>query len=228
MSIAIITGSAGLIGSEAARYFAQRGLSVIGIDNDMRAQFFGNDASTQWQRESLKKELSSRYTHESIDIRNDNAIESLFKRFGKDVTVLVHAAAQPSHDWAAKDPHADFGVNATGTLNLLEATRKHCPEAIFVFTSTNKVYGDSPNRLPLVELETRWEIELDHGIPKALPRRCQSINVCTAFLVRRKLLRTSWCKSTDDTLACEPDASDADASPARTTVERNYMVSWHI
>ncbi len=162
MSIAIITGSAGLIGSEAVRHFAHQGLDVIGIDNNMRKKFFGDEASTHWQRQRLKEELGNGYRHVSADIRNNEKIDRLFARYGKHVSLVIHTAAQPSHDWAANEPRTDFGVNAVGTLNLLEATRKHAPEAVFIFTSTNKVYGDTPNRLPLVELETRWEIEPAH------------------------------------------------------------------
>jgi CDP-paratose 2-epimerase len=162
MSIAIVTGSAGLIGSEATRYFAEQGLHVVGIDNDMRARFFGEEASTTWNRQRLEADLGQKYTHQSIDIRDGDAINTLFSRYGKQIKLVVHTAAQPSHDWAARDPKTDFGVNANGTLNLLEAVRHICPEAVFIFTSTNKVYGDAPNRLPLIEQETRWEIDPKH------------------------------------------------------------------
>lgn len=171
MSIAIITGSAGLIGSEASRFFASQGLDVLGIDNDMRKTFFGPEASTAWNRRSLEQELEN-YTHVELDIRDREGIEGLFKKHGKDIKLVVHTAAQPSHDWAARDPHMDFSVNANGTLNLLEATRQACPEAVFIFTSTNKVYGDAPNELPLVEEETRWEIDRSHpwwnGVPETM------------------------------------------------------------
>ena len=163
MSIAIITGSAGLIGSEAAAWFGQLGLEIVGIDNDMRSKFFGSEASTAWNRKRLQDELGDRYRHFEADIRDAAEIERIFSLFGKDIVLVIHAAAQPSHDWAASDPATDFGVNATGTLNVLEATRKYCPEAPFIFTSTNKVYGDTPNRLPLNELATRWEIEPGHA-----------------------------------------------------------------
>ena len=162
MSVAIITGSAGLIGSEASRFFANSGLEVVGIDNDMRSQFFGEEASTKWQLEELRQELGTKYQHVSADIRDTSAIEDLFSKYGEQISLIVHTAAQPSHDWAARDPHTDFSVNATGTLNLLEATRKSSPEACFIFTSTNKVYGDTPNRLPLTEQEKRWEIDTEH------------------------------------------------------------------
>ncbi len=162
MSVCIITGSAGLIGSEAARHFAGLGMEVVGIDNDMRSRFFGEDASTSWQRSRLESELLGRYEHREIDIRDDEAIDRLFQFYGDDISLVVHTAAQPSHDWAAREPKTDFSVNAQGTLNLLEATRQFASQAVFIFTSTNKVYGDTPNRLPLIEQEYRWEIDPDH------------------------------------------------------------------
>jgi len=161
MSIAIITGSAGLIGSEAARHFVAKGMTVVGIDNDMRSVFFGKEASTQWNSQRLIDDLTN-YLHQTIDIRDRDAVFSLFKRYGTEIELVLHAAAQPSHDWAARDPLMDFSVNAVGTLTMLEATRTYCPDAVFLFTSTNKVYGDTPNRLPLVEQATRWEIDPHH------------------------------------------------------------------
>jgi CDP-paratose 2-epimerase len=163
MSVAVITGSAGLIGSEAAEHFAGLGMQVVGIDNDMRSRFFGAEASTAWKRQDLEERLGAAYRHEGLDIRDADAVARVFARYGRDVTLVIHAAAQPSHDWAAREPHTDFTVNANGTLNVLEATRLHAPEAAFVFTSTNKVYGDTPNRLPLIELERRWEIDPAHA-----------------------------------------------------------------
>ncbi len=161
MTVVIITGSAGLIGSEAVRFFGSLGMQVVGIDNDMRKFFFGEEASTKWNRERLEKEVSD-YKHYDTDIRDYSEIESIFQHFGKDISLIVHTAAQPSHDWAASDPFSDFSVNANGTLNLLQATRLYCPDAVFIFTSTNKVYGDLPNLLPLKELEKRWEIDSNH------------------------------------------------------------------
>ncbi len=173
MSVAVISGSAGLIGSEASRYFAAQGMDVVGIDNDMRRRFFGDEASTRWQRARLEQDLGPRYRHVEADIRDDTAIDALFRNHGSDIALVIHTAAQPSHDWAARDPKADFSVNAQGTLNMLEATRRFAPDAVFIFTSTNKVYGDTPNRLPLVELETRWEIHPEHpyrnGISEDMP-----------------------------------------------------------
>ena len=161
MSVIIVTGAAGLIGSETCKRFHKDNLTIVGIDNDMRARFFGPDASTHPTRKRLESSLKH-YQHFEADIRDAGAIETIFKKFGADIKAVVHTAAQPSHDWAAREPHTDFGVNAVGTLNLLETTRLHCPEAAFIFTSTNKVYGDTPNRLPLAEEEKRWEIEQGH------------------------------------------------------------------
>ncbi|HEY3325267.1 MAG TPA: NAD-dependent epimerase/dehydratase family protein [Planctomycetota bacterium] len=161
MSVAIVTGSAGLIGSESSRFLHAKGFDIVGIDNDMRRVFFGDDASTKWSRRELETELP-RYKHFAIDIRNQPAIEKVFAKYGSDIKIVVHAAAQPSHDWAASDPVTDFSVNAGGTLAMLEATRKHAPDAVFIFTSTNKVYGDNPNSLPLIEQESRWEIDPEH------------------------------------------------------------------
>jgi CDP-paratose 2-epimerase len=162
MSIAIITGSAGLIGAEAARHFAGEGLTVVGIDNDMRRRFFGDDASTRWSRNVLETRLKN-YRHVDADIRDASAVREVFARYGRDIALVIHTAAQPSHDWAARDPVTDFTVNANGTLNLLLMTREFCPEAPFIFCSTNKVYGDRPNTLPLIERETRWELAPDHA-----------------------------------------------------------------
>jgi CDP-paratose 2-epimerase len=161
MRTMIVTGSAGLIGSETVQHFAKEGSRVIGIDNDMRAQFFGAEASTRKTRDGLVRKISN-YEHHDMDIRDAKGVMELFQQHGSRIAAIVHTAAQPSHDWAARDPQADFTVNANGTLNLLEAARKCCPEAPFIFTSTNKVYGDTPNLLPLRELEKRWEIPPDH------------------------------------------------------------------
>jgi CDP-paratose 2-epimerase len=161
MRTVIVTGSAGLIGSETVKRFAKEGARVVGIDNDMRAQFFGAEASTKKTRDNLVANVRG-YDHQDLDIRDASAVAELFKRYRGKIDAIVHTASQPSHDWAARDPQTDFTVNANGTLNLLEAARIFSPEAPFVFTSTNKVYGDTPNRLPLQELPTRWEIEPRH------------------------------------------------------------------
>ena len=157
--IVLITGSAGLIGSEASRYFLERGFDVVGIDNDMRRYFFGDEASTAWSR-ALLEEKHKNYKHYDVDIRDEKAIDEIFSNHVFDL--IIHTAAQPSHDWAAREPLTDFSVNATGTLNILEAYRKYSPEAVFIFTSTNKVYGDRPKLLPLIELDKRYEIDPSH------------------------------------------------------------------
>ncbi|MCX9074642.1 MAG: NAD-dependent epimerase/dehydratase family protein [Candidatus Methanoperedens sp.] len=165
MEIALITGSAGLIGAESVRFFSEKGFKIIGIDNNMRRVFFGEEASTEWSRKKLESEIKN-YVHYSEDIRDSTAMEAIFGRYNRDIKLIIHNAAQPSHDWAAKDPFTDFTVNANGTLVLLEMTRKYCPDAVFIFMSTNKVYGDTPNSLPLAELETRWEIDESHPFYK--------------------------------------------------------------
>ena len=172
MAIAVVTGSGGLIGSESVRYFAEQGLEVIGLENDMRARLFGAEASTRPVSERLVDEVEG-FRWEQLDIRDAEGVKALFSRNAREIELVVHAAAQPSHDWAATDPQTDFTINANGTLNLLEAARRHTPDATFVFTSTNKVYGDRPNSLPLQELETRLELPPDHhwyqGIDTEMP-----------------------------------------------------------
>ncbi len=161
MPIAIVTGSGGLVGSESVRHFVELGYDVVGIENDMRAAFFGEEASTAHVTARLVEEYPE-FRWVELDIRDAEGVDRIFRREARDIALVVHAAAQPSHDWAASDPHADFGVNATGTLNLLESARRHAPDATFVYLSTNKVYGDRPNYLPLVETETRLTLPDDH------------------------------------------------------------------
>lgn len=161
MAVVVVTGSAGLIGAETVRSFCNAGFTVAGIDNGMRAYFFGEEASTQWSADALQEQYPA-YRHHNADIRDYGALEAIFQTYRGEIALVVHTAAQPSHDWAAREPLTDFGVNATGTLHLLELTRLFAPEAPFIFTSTNKVYGDAPNALPLVEEETRWEVAPDH------------------------------------------------------------------
>ncbi len=156
----IITGSTGLIGSSATEFFLKKNIQIIGIDNDLRTYFFGKVGSNKWKEKKLKK--YKLYNHFNIDIRNKDKIFNIFKKYKKKIKAVIHTAAQPSHDWAAKEPFTDFHVNATGTLNLLEGFRKYCPEASFLFTSTNKVYGDTPNFLPLEEKKLRFEIRKKH------------------------------------------------------------------
>lgn len=171
----LITGSAGLIGSEAARFFSNKGFKVIGIDNNSRKYFFGPEASTTWNRNKLTKTIKD-YTHYNIDIRNEIKVNEIFKK--NNIDLIIHTAAQPSHDWAAREPLTDFTINAFGTLVLLEAYRKYLPNAVFIFTSTNKVYGDNPNKLPLEEKNTRFELPKNHpyfnGIDESM-----SLDNCT-------------------------------------------------
>jgi CDP-paratose 2-epimerase len=180
MATAVVTGSGGLIGSETVRFLTGRGFDVIGIENDMRARFFGEDASTEPVTRMLLAELDD-LRLERIDIRDRESIMRIFASAGAAIELVVHTAAQPSHDWAASDPQTDFAVNANGTLNLLEATRASCPDATFVFLSTNKVYGDRPNDLPLEPLDTRYELPPGHrwfgGIDTDMP-----IDRCTHSL----------------------------------------------
>ena len=157
----IITGASGLIGSEAVQFFSEKGMRVIGVDNDMRREFFGEEASTEWNRKRLEEEFKD-FHHYSLDIRSEKEMDGLFSKYGKEINLVIHAAAQPSHDWAAKDPIKDFSVNANGTLVLLEMARRFCPKVVFIHLSTNKVYGDIANSLPLKELETRWELDPGH------------------------------------------------------------------
>ncbi len=161
MPKAIVTGSGGLIGSESVERLVETGYEVLGVDNDMRATLFGTGASTSHVTERLSRELAE-FRPVDLDVRDAAGIERIFAEGGKEIELVIHTAAQPSHDWAAGDPQTDFGINANGTLNLLEATHNHCPDATFVFTSTNKVYGDTPNRLPLVDSGSRLELPEDH------------------------------------------------------------------
>jgi CDP-paratose 2-epimerase len=162
MPTAIVTGSGGLIGSESVAHFAEQGFDVIGLENDMRASFFGPEASTAHMTDTLSARFADAFSSLAIDIRDRDAVERVFAERAGQIELVVHTAAQPSHDWAAADPHTDFEVNALGTLNMLEATRRHADAATFVHCSTNKVYGDTPNSLPLVELERRLELPDDH------------------------------------------------------------------
>jgi len=161
MSVAIVTGSGGLIGSASVIHLAEAGWTVVGLENDMRARFFGPEASTARVSEELAARFPAEFRAEDVDVRDTEAVDRLFAGAGA-IGLIVHTAAQPSHDWAATDPQTDFTVNANGTLNLLEAARRHCPDAPFVLCSTNKVYGDLPNQLPLQNLETRLELPPGH------------------------------------------------------------------
>ena len=158
MSIALITGSCGLIGSESAYFFSSKGLDIVGIDNNLRQLFFGKDGSTDWQKKKLKDKIKS-YKHFSTDIRSYSNLEKIFKKFRKNISIIIHCAAQPSHDYGKNFPILDFDVNAKGTLNMLELTKLYCPSAVFIHMSTNKVYGDNPNKLNIIEHPKRWELK---------------------------------------------------------------------
>ena len=177
MSLALITGSCGLVGSESATFFANKGFEVIGIDNNSRKYFFGKDGDISWVKAKLKKKLKH-YNHYNIDIRNYKALEKIFKKYKKKISLIIHCAAQPSHDWAKDKAFIDFNINAKGTLNLLELTKIYCFDSPFIFMSTNKVYGDNPNFLPLVEKKTRWEIKNNHKFKKGINEN-MSLDNCT-------------------------------------------------
>jgi CDP-paratose 2-epimerase len=177
MPVAIVTGSGGLIGSESVTHFVETGYDVVGVENDMRAYFFGPDASTSPRTKELLERYPDSFRSLEIDIRDADAIDRLFVEHAPDLELVIHTAAQPSHDWAASEPLTDFTVNANGTLNLLEATRRHKPGATFIYTSTNKVYGDRPNSLPLIETETRLELPEDHRYHRGIDTS-MSIDSC--------------------------------------------------
>ena len=177
MRILIVTGSGGLIGSQSVKYFADKFDLVIGIDNDARSYFFGQEASTHPSTRKLLADFPN-FKSENVDIRNADKVFEIFDKYGSDIKLVIHTAAQPSHDWAAREPFTDFTINANGTLNVLEATRKYCEKAVFIFTSTNKVYGDTPNFLPLEELESRWEISETHPYFKHGIDENMSIDQC--------------------------------------------------
>ena len=158
MSLVIVTGSTGLVGSEAVNFFCDKGFDVVGIDNNLRKFFFGEDGSTKWVKNVLLKR-NKKFKNVNLDIRNDNGIKKIFKKYKRNISLVIHCAAQPSHDYGKNFPKIDFNVNATGTLNLLEATKNYCPEAPFIFMSTNKVYGDNPNKLNIFEKKVRWELK---------------------------------------------------------------------
>ena len=178
MSIALITGSSGLIGSESAYFFASKGLQIVGVDNNLREFFFGKDGSTIWQKNRLKNKIK-KYKHFNtdirrvknqliksnknfkslnVDIRNYKSLEKIFKKYKKNISIIIHCAAQPSHDYGKNFPILDFDINAKGTLNMLELTKLYCPDAVFIHMSTNKVYGDNPNKLNIIEKPKRWEL----------------------------------------------------------------------
>lgn len=161
MNVCIVTGSSGLIGSESARFFSKKKFKVIGIDNNFRSLFFGKSGDTSWVKKQLKEELKN-YYHYNFDIRDKRKITNLFNKFSKDIKIIIHCAAQPSHDWAYQNPALDFETNANGTLNLLQNFHKYSPQAVFINLSTNKVYGDNPNKLKFIEKKLRYELPKNH------------------------------------------------------------------
>ena len=177
MSLALITGSTGLVGSEAVNFFCDKGFDVIGIDNNLRKFFFGSHASTTNIKNAINKR-NKKYLHNNLDIRNSAAIEKIFSKYKKKISVIIHCAAQPSHDYGRNFPKLDFDVNAFGTLNLLELTKKYCSDAVFIFMSTNKVYGDNPNKLKFVEKKDRWELSKKNPFYNGITENF-SIDECT-------------------------------------------------
>ena len=177
MSIVLITGSSGLVGSESVNFFSKKGFDVVGIDNNLRKFFFGNGASTNQIKNDLIKR-NKKFKNYSIDIRNYNGLEKIYKKYKKNISLIIHCAAQPSHDYGKNFPMLDFNVNATGTLNLLELTKKYCPSAPFIFMSTNKVYGDNPNKLKIIEKQKRWELKKRDKYYKGIDEKF-SIDNCT-------------------------------------------------
>ena len=177
MSVVIITGSTGLVGSESVEFFCKKGFDVIGIDNNLRSLFFGKEGSTNWIKKRLQKKYK-KFKNHNIDIRNIDALKKIFKKYSKNISLVIHCAAQPSHDYGKNFPLLDFNVNATGTLNLLELTKIYCSQSPFIFMSTNKVYGDNPNNLKLIEKSKRWELKKNHIYFKGINENF-SIDNCT-------------------------------------------------
>ena len=177
MSLIIITGSTGLVGSEAVNFFCDKGFDVIGIDNNLRKFFFGKDGSTIWIKNKLLKR-NKNFKNLNIDIRNYEKLKKIFKKYSRNISLIIHCAAQPSHDYGKNYPIIDFNVNATGTLNLLELTKKYCSNSPFIFMSTNKVYGDNPNKLKLIEKKNRWELNKKNKHFKGIDENF-SIDRCT-------------------------------------------------
>ena len=163
MSVILITGSCGLVGSEATSFFIEKGFDVVGIDNNTRRKLFGKDGDTNWIKKKLKSQYR-KYTHYDTDIRSKPNLEKIYKKYKKNIILVIHCAAQPSHDWAYKNPRLDFEINALATLNLLELTKKYCLNSSFIFMSTNKVYGDNPNNLNSTEYKSRYDLKKIHQL----------------------------------------------------------------
>ena len=180
MALVLITGSCGLVGSESSVFFSEKGFEILGIDNNSRRSFFGKDGDINWVKKKLKKNIKN-YKHFGIDIRDYKGLEKIFKKYKKKIKLIIHSAAQPSHDWAKTNIFKDFDINAKGTINLLELTKKYCYDAPFIFMSTNKVYGDNPNKLPLIEKKTRWEIKSGHIYKKGITENMSIDNCIHSF-----------------------------------------------
>ena len=180
MSVVLITGSCGLVGSESVEFFSRKGFNVVGIDNNSRSKFFGKDGDINWIKNNLIKNFKN-YKHNNIDIRNYSALEKIFRRYKNSIKLIIHSAAQPSHDWAKTKPFIDFNINALGTLNLLDLTKKYSYNSPFIFMSTNKVYGDNPNLLPLKELKSRWEVPKKHKYYKGIDESMSLDNSVHSF-----------------------------------------------
>ena len=177
MSIVIITGANGLVGSESVNFFCKKGFDVIGIDNNLRKFFFGKEGSTIWVKKKLQRD-NKNFKSLNVDIRNYNQLEKIFKKYSKSISLIIHCAAQPSHDYGKNFPTLDFNVNAAGTLNLLELTKIYCFDSPFIFMSTNKVYGDNPNKLKIIENKKRWELKKNDKYFKGIDEKF-SIDNCT-------------------------------------------------
>ena len=175
MKYALVTGSSGLVGSETSSFFSKKKFKILGIDNDCRSYFFGRSASTKNMSKKLKKKIKN-FQHFNMDIRNLKNLEKIFRKYNNKIKCIIHCAAQPSHDWAAKEPLTDFNINANGTLNLLYLAKKYCYKSVFILVSTNKVYGDKPNFLPLVEKKTRYEINSNHSFYEMPKNKSLEIN----------------------------------------------------
>lgn len=186
MPIALITGSNGLVGSESSFFLLDKGFEILGVDNNQRKFLFGSGSGTEWMKKKLKNK-SNKYYHFNINIINYEALEKIFKKYNKKIDIIIHTAAQPSHDWAYKNPILDFKINSLGTLNLLELTKKYCPNSVFIFTSTNKVYGDNPNKLNIFEKKKRWEIKKTNKYFKGIDENFLIDNCKHSFFGASKL-----------------------------------------